>query len=138
MDALINSYRVYSRKTDGNTYLTKNFQVKEFACQDGSDPVIINDLLPFICQAVRNWFGYAFTPNSAYRTPAHNKAVSGADGSYHTYGLAVDIPAYDGKATPEELYQFLDRLCGDSCELIIYSWGVHIAANLTKKRLKSK
>lgn len=138
MDDLFNIYHVYSRRTDGNVYLTPNFQVKEFACKDGTDPVIVNALLPFICQAVRNWFGYAFTPNSAYRDLTHNKKEGGSSSSYHVYGLAVDIPAKDGKATAAELYEFLDRLCGNCCELILYDWGVHIAVNRTKKRTKSK
>src|SRR5690606_14068665 len=29
--------------------------------------------------------------NSGYRSPAHNKAVGGASGSYHLKGMAADI-----------------------------------------------
>lgn len=138
MDSITNSFKVYSKRTDGSSKVAPNFTVKEFACQDGSDVILLNDLLPLVCQAVRNWFNYPFTPNSAYRTITHNKAVSGAANSNHIYGLAVDIPACAGKATPEELFQFLDRLCGNSCELILYSWGVHIAVTASKKRLNNK
>lgn len=136
MGAIEQNFKVYSKSTDGAVNLTKNFKVREFACKDGTDPVIINTLLPHVCQAVRNWFGYAFTPNSAYRTVAHNAkpSVGGAAKSNHIYGMAADIPAKSGVCTPKELYDFLDRLCGDSCELGLYSWGVHIAVQDTKER----
>ena len=125
----------YSKNREGSVKITKNFTVREFSCQDGSDPVFIHPLIPVICQAVRNWFGYAFTPNSAYRTLTHNKAEGGAVGSFHVYGKAVDIPS-GGKATPDDLYNFLDKLCGDSCEIGLYSWGVHVGITDTKKRFK--
>jgi hypothetical protein len=58
--------------------------------------------------------------------------VGGAANSYHLYGLAVDIPAK--KASSQELYDFFDELLGNSCELGIYSWGVHVAVCSTCKR----
>lgn len=125
----------FSKASDGNEDITKNFKVYEFACNDGSDPVFINPLIPVICQAVRNWFGYPFTPNSAYRTITHNKKEGGASGSFHIYGKAVDIPT-NGKVTPTDLYNFLDKLCGDSCEIGLYSWGVHVGITDKKKRFK--
>lgn len=126
-------YVSYSKSASGKLKLTKNFTVAEFACKDGSDPVIINVIIPLICQAVRNWFGKAYTPNSAYRTLTHNSAEGGAKNSYHVYGKAVDIPTPAG-STPKQLYDFLDKLCGDSCEIGIYSWGVHVGITDTKKR----
>ena len=125
----------FSKKGDGAKNLTDNFKVREFACKDGSDVVFINYMIPLICQAVRNWFGKAFTPNSAYRTITHNKAEGGVDHSYHIMGRAVDIPTPKG-STAKELYDFLDRLCGDSCEIGIYSWGCHVAITDGKKRFK--
>ena len=125
----------YSKSSAGNKNITKNFVVREFACSDGSDPVFVHPLIPIICQAVRNWFGYGFTPNSTYRTLAHNKSVGGASSSFHVYGKAVDIPA-KGKTTPSDLYNFLDKLFGDSCEIGLYSWGVHVGITDKKKRFK--
>lgn len=130
-----NGALTFSKKKDGAVQLTDNFKVREFACKDGSDVVFINPMLPLICQAVRNWFGVAFTPNSAYRTHTHNKAQGGVPHSYHVHGRAVDIPTPKGH-TAKELYDFLDRLCGDSCEIGIYSWGVHVAITDAKKRFK--
>lgn len=31
------SVKTYSKKTDGNTKLSANFRVREFACSDGGD-----------------------------------------------------------------------------------------------------
>lgn len=129
-DATIFAFR---KSVDGATNLTDNFKVREFACKDGSDVVFINCMIPIICQAVRNWFGVAFTPNSAYRTESHNKAVGGSANSYHLTGRAVDIPTPKGH-TVEELHSFLDKLLGNSCEIGLYSWGCHVAITDTKKR----
>ncbi len=126
---------IYSRAKDGSLRLTPNFQVREFACQDGSDPVLIHEQIPWICQAVRNYFDMPFTPNSAYRTITHNEKVGGAAGSNHIYGRAVDIPV-SGKVSPQEVYDFLDRLMGEQGELGIYSWGVHVGISDTKKRFR--
>lgn len=123
----------YSKSVYGDMYLTANFQVKEFACKDGSDPVVINILLPLICQAVRNWFGYPFSPNSGYRTVSHNINEKGSANSMHCYGNAVDIPC-SSKVAARQLYDFLDKLLGDSCELIYYEWGCHVGIQLTKER----
>lgn len=136
MSNVINDMCVcYSKSASGSVKLTNNFTVKEFACQDGSDPVVVHVLIPIICQAVRNWFGYPFAPNSAYRTVTHNKSVGGASGSFHVYGKAVDIPVANG-VKPKELYDFLDKLLGNSCELGLYSWGVHVGICDKKKRFK--
>lgn len=123
---------VYSLSKDGNLYLTPNFRVKEFKCNDGSDPVYLNILIPIICQAWRNWKGKPFTPTSAYRTPTYNTKIGGVATSLHVYGNAVDIPADN----PQELYEFLDKLLGDSCELGIYSWGCHVGICNDKRRFK--
>lgn len=125
----------YSVAKHGNMYVAPHFQLREFRCRDGSDPVFLNILIPFICEAVRTWCGVPFSPNSAYRTPSYNKKIGGAERSNHIYGNAVDIPASGGK-TPHELYNFLETLVGDTCELIIYSWGCHLGIQNTKKRLR--
>ncbi len=130
-----NTAMIFSRAEDANRFLTPNFQVKEFACQDGSDPILIHALLPWICQAVRNYFNLPFTPNSAYRTISHNEKVGGVSGSCHIYGRAVDIPV-SGKVSPQEVYDFLDQLMGQQGELGLYSWGVHVGISDTKKRFR--
>ena len=127
----------YSKSACGHMNITPNFKVREFACKDGSDPVHVNILIPLITQVVRNWFGYPFEPNSAYRTITHNQNEDGANNSFHIYAKAVDIPA-KGDVTPKMLYDFVDRLCGDCCEVGIYSWGIHVGICNTKKRFVDK
>jgi hypothetical protein len=48
--------RAYSRKYDGNKYVSKNFKVKEFACLDGSDAIFISPALVEILQQIRDHF----------------------------------------------------------------------------------
>lgn len=124
---------VFSKAKDGETNITTNFKVKEFACSDGSDTVVIHPIIPLVCQMIRNKFNMPFTPNSAYRTVAHNKSVAGATNSNHTYGRAVDIPAKNG-VTPKQLYDFVNTLFGEWGEIGIYNWGIHVGVQETKKR----
>lgn len=132
-DSMLEQVMVFSKSTHGEVNLTTNFRVKEFACKDGSDVVIIHTFIPFICQAVRNKFDMPFSPNSAYRTTAHNLSVKGAKNSNHLYGKAVDIPAKNG-VTPKQLYDYLDTMFGEWGELGIYSWGVHVGVQDKKER----
>lgn len=127
---------VFSLAADGAKQLTPNFKVREFACKDGSDPVLIHPMLPVWCQAVRDTFGYAFSPNSAYRTVSYNAGIKDASPkSKHCYGMAVDIPAKDG-TTPQQLYDFFEDLLGDTGGLGLYSWGVHVDPRPVKSRWK--
>lgn len=131
-----NTVMVFSLAADGEKQLTPNFKVKEFACKDGSDPVFIHPSVPMWCQAVRDTFGYAFRPNSAYRTVSYNAGIKDASPkSKHCLGLAVDIPAKDG-TTPQQLYDFFEDLLGDTGGLGLYSWGVHVDPRPVKSRWK--
>lgn len=85
------SVKTYSKKKDGNKYLTKNFRVQEFASKDGADTILIDTKLVDYLQQIRDKFGLPVIISSAYRTKAHNKAVGGATNSYHTRGMAADI-----------------------------------------------
>ena len=69
--------KAYSLKKDGNKKLSTNFKVKEFACNDGSDPIFIDTELVEVLQKVRNHFGKPVTITSAYRTPPHNSREGG-------------------------------------------------------------
>lgn len=124
---------VFSKSADGELYVAPNFQVKEFACSDGSDVVLIHPFIPHICQLVRNKFNMPFSPNSAYRTITHNKSVGGANKSNHIYGRAVDIPAKHG-VTPKQLYDYVDALFGDWGEIGVYTWGIHVGIQEKKER----
>lgn len=82
---------VYSLKNDGEKNITKNFKVKEFACKDGSDEIIIDIELANKLQLLREEVGRAIVITSGYRTEAYNKKVGGAFNSYHIKGMAVDV-----------------------------------------------
>lgn len=82
----------YSLARDGETYLSKNFQVHEFRCRDGSDPIFVDSDLVTLLQKIRNHFGKAVNINSAFRTASHNaKQKNAAKYSQHLYGKAADI-----------------------------------------------
>lgn len=83
--------KTYSLKKDGDKQLSANFKVREFACHDGSDTVLIDTELVDILQAIRDAFGKPITINSAYRNTTYNKKIGGATNSQHVYGKAADI-----------------------------------------------
>lgn len=81
----------YSKAKDGGKKLSTNFTVKEFACKDGSDAVLVAPRLVMVLQSIRSHFGTAVTINSGYRTPQYNTKVGGVAHSQHCYGTAADI-----------------------------------------------
>ena len=81
----------YSKAKDGGKKLSTNFTVKEFACRDGSDAVLVAPRLVMVLQSIRSHFGTAVTINSGYRTPQYNAKVGGVAHSQHCYGTAADI-----------------------------------------------
>lgn len=83
----------YSLAKHGNDKVSEDFRVREFACHDGSDTVIISTKTVERLQAIRNYFGKPVHINSAYRTAAYNAspAVNGAKNSQHILGTACDI-----------------------------------------------
>lgn len=114
----------YSLAKDGETYLTKNFRVKEFACQDGSDTVFVAVRLPMVLQYIRMRCGKAVNINSGFRTEPHNKAVGGVAGSQHLYGTAADITVKG--VTPKQLAAYAREIMPDWGGVGIYDWGIHV------------
>lgn len=82
---------IYSKKDSGNVYISANFRVKEFACKDGTDIVIIDPLLVWVLQNVRDHFKKPVTITSAYRTVTHNNKIGGEVNSFHLLGMAADF-----------------------------------------------
>ena len=81
----------YSLKKDGEKKLSANFKVKEFACKDGSDAVLVAPRLFMVLQTIRDHFGASATITSGYRTPQYNAKVGGVAQSQHCYGTAADF-----------------------------------------------
>jgi hypothetical protein len=124
----------YSLKADGNKYLTKNFQVKEFKCKDGSDPIFIDTELVNVLQKIRTHFGKSVTITSAYRTPPRNKAVGGTEYSQHLYGKAADIKV--AGIAPKSVAAYAEKLLPGKGGIGTYSTFTHIDVRVTKARWK--
>lgn len=81
----------YSLKKDGEMNVSENFKVKEFACKDGSDKILIDDELIDILQKIRYKFQKPVKIISGYRTESYNNSCGGAKQSQHLLGRASDI-----------------------------------------------
>ena len=124
----------YSKKKHGEKKISANFKIKEFACQDGSDPIFIDSNLVDIVQKIRNHFGKAVTINSAYRTASHNKKVGGAEYSQHLYGKAADIKI--AGVSPSKIAAYAETLMPDSGGIGIYQTFCHVDTRSEKSRWK--
>ena len=123
--------KAYSKAKNGNSKVSTNFRVREFACQDGSDPIFIDSELVSVLQKIRNHFGKAVTITSAYRTPTHNKNVGGTSFSQHLYGKAADIKLQG--IAPSEVAKYAETLL-DEGGIGIYNTFTHIDVRSTKSR----
>jgi len=68
----------------------KNFSPAEIACR-GTGNLLVNEAALDKLQALRDRVGKPLIVRSAYRSPAHNRAVGGAPRSKHMDGTAFDI-----------------------------------------------
>ena len=121
----------YSLKKDGNKKLSTNFKVKEFACNDGSDPIFIDSELVTVLQKIRTHFGKPVTITSAYRTPPHNSREGGTTYSQHLYGKAADIKI--AGVTPKKVADYAETLL-DNGGIGIYNTFTHIDVRSVKSR----
>lgn len=127
----INTIKTYSKKASGETKISANFKVKEFACKDGSDTVKIDTVTVGYLQKARDKFEVPIHVNSGYRTSAYNKKVGGSTNSYHVKGQAVDHHT-NGKVDLMKLAKFYESI--GCLGIIVYpnSGFVHIDSR-TKK-----
>lgn len=124
--------KTYSVKKDGSTYLSENFKVKEFACNDGSDTVLISDDLVELLQKIRDHFGVAVVINSGYRTSTYNKKVGGATNSQHVKGTAADIVAKG--VDPLTVAQYAEYLMPNSGGIGVYQTFTHVDVRTSRSR----
>lgn len=68
----------------------ENFTPREIASKGDGSLFIVPRALDAL-QRAREAVGEPFRILSAFRDPAHNKAVGGASASFHMFGLAFDI-----------------------------------------------
>jgi hypothetical protein len=109
----------YSKAKDGGKKLSTHFKVKEFACKDGSDAVLVAPRLVMVLQSIRSHFGAAVTINSGYRTPQYNTKVGGVAHSQHCYGTAADITVRGQK--PAAVAAYARQLMPDWGGVGVYS-----------------
>lgn len=126
--------RVYSKQKNGNTALTKNFKVREFACKDGSDVIFVSMDLVEILQKIRDHFGKPVTINSGYRTPPYNKKCGGVTQSQHLYGTAADISI--SGVSPKDVAAFAETLLPKSGGIGIYNSFTHVDVRAAMSRWK--
>ena len=123
--------KAYSLKKDGDKKLSTNFRVREFACNDGTDPIFIDSDLVAVLQKIRTHFGKPVTITSAYRTPPHNSREGGTTYSQHLYGKAADIKI--AGVTPKKVADYAETLLPEG-GIGIYNTFTHIDVRSVKSR----
>ena len=101
----------YSKAASGGKQLSAHFKVREFACGDGSDAVLVAPRLVMVLETIRSHFCAPVVIHSAYRTPQYNAKVGGVTDSQHCYGTAADI-VVRGK-TPAQVAAYARQLMPD-------------------------
>ena len=81
----------YSKAASGGKQLSAHFKVREFACGDGSDAVLVAPRLVMVLETIRAHFGAPVVIHSGYRAPQHNAKVHGAAHSQHCDRMAADF-----------------------------------------------
>ena len=86
--------------------LSKNFNRSEFACKGenccGHSAPVHPDLIEAL-QALRDRIGKPLSITSGFRCNRHNKAVGGAEQSFHTLGMAADVACSGRHQRPRQL-----------------------------------
>lgn len=115
---------IYRMKNDSQVKVRKHFKVKEFACKDGSDLVLIDEKLADLLENIREHFEKPVHINSGYRTESWNDAVGGRRYSQHLAGEAADIWVKDVK--PHDVALYADTVLGKTGGVICYTNFVHV------------
>ncbi len=74
-----------------------NFTPREMADSETGQLLIDDDFMDWL-QKVREVYGYPMIINSGYRTPKHQKSISGRTSGAHVDGMAVDVRVYGARA----------------------------------------
>ena len=109
----------YSKAASGGKQLSAHFKVREFACRDGSDAVLVAPRLMMVLETIRAHFDAPVVIHSAYRTPQYNAKVGGVAHSQHCYGTAADI-VVRGK-TPAQVAAYAREIMPDWGGVGIYA-----------------
>ena len=116
------------------------FDREEFRCQCGGRfcdgfPVEPEEDLVRTVDEIRRRLGVPVSivdaGGSGVRCPQHNSAVGGVASSNHLYGKAADLHS---DKSPQEMARVAEEVLGNTGELGIYSWGIHVAVNCKYSR----
>lgn len=108
------------------------FTHEEFRCQCGGKycdgfPVEPEEELVRTVDEIRRRLGVPVSivdaGGSGVRCTQHNAAVGGVWNSLHLTGNAADL--HSGKS-PEEMARIAEEVMGNTGEIGIYSWGIHV------------
>lgn len=118
------------------------FDREEFRCQCKGKycngfPVEPEEELVRVCNEIRRRLGVPVSivdsGGSGVRCPQHNASpqVGGVANSNHLYGKAADLHS---SKHPLEMYRVAEEVLGDTGELGLYDWGIHVGVNCTYSR----
>ena len=124
--------------------LTKNFNLSEFRCRDGSD--VPDELMQNAqclaenLQVLRDNLGKPIHVISGYRSPKYNRKIGGARRSQHMSAKAGDIKIKG--MTPKEVKEAIEELISKG-EMVqggvgLYTTFVHYDVRGRKARWKGK
>lgn len=121
-------------------YEIEFFDREEFRCQCGGKycngfPVEPEEHLVRTVDEIRRRLGVPVSivdsGGSGVRCKQHNADVGGVANSNHLYGKAADLHS---DKTPEEMAQVAESVMGNTGELGIYDWGIHVGVNCKYSR----
>lgn len=122
----------YYKSKDGSKKISTNFTVKEFACKDGSDYILIDTELVKLLQSIRTYFGKPVVINSAYRNADYNKKIGGATSSQHVEGRAADIVVQG--VDPKKVAEYAESLMPKKGGIGLYSNFTHVDTRSKRAR----
>ena len=103
-------------------HISEHFKLLEFESPDTQEVKVDQKLIEKLGK-LRKRIGQPLIINSGYRTPEHNKAIGGADGSLHKAGKAADIAKVKGLSVDE--MTVLAQKAG-FYGIGKYDWGIHV------------
>ena len=100
----------FSLNKNGEDFLTQNFKIKEFACKDNTDKIIIDIELVKKLQKIRDFIAQPIIIVSGYRTEDYNVKCGGATKSKHLTGEAIDFTCKYIKQYVDATYELAEIL----------------------------